>query len=72
MGISSDTLPLWKVNEYAETLVAQRISMVNGVAQVQVMGAQKFSVHIQVDPDRMNAHQIGINEVAGAIRGFRK
>ena len=70
MGISSETLPLYKVYEYAETLVAQRISMVNGVAQVQVMGSQKFSVHIQADPDKMNAHQIGINEVASAIRNW--
>jgi hydrophobe/amphiphile efflux-1 (HAE1) family protein len=70
MGISSTTLPLWKVDEYAETLVAQRISMVNGVSQVMIMGSNKFSVHVQADPDKMNAHQIGINEVAGAIRGW--
>jgi len=70
LGISSDVLPLWKVDEYAETLVAQRISMVNGVAQVQVMGAQKFSVHVQADPDKMNAHKIGINELASAISGW--
>jgi hydrophobic/amphiphilic exporter-1 (mainly G- bacteria), HAE1 family len=69
-GISSDILPLWKVDEYAETLIAQRISMVNGVAQVQVMGTQKFSVHVQADPDKMNAHQVGINELAGAIRNW--
>ncbi len=70
MGITSDTLPLWKVDEYAETLVAQRISMVSGVAQVMVMGAQKFSVHIQADPDRMNSHQIGINELANAVKSW--
>ena len=70
MGISSNTLPLWKVDEYAQTLVAQRISMVSGVAQVQVWGTQKFSVHIQADPDKMNAHKVGINEVANAIRSW--
>jgi hydrophobe/amphiphile efflux-1 (HAE1) family protein len=70
MGISSTTLPLWKVDEYAETLVAQRISMVNGVSQVMIMGSNKFSVHVQADPDKMNAHKVGINEVAAAIRGW--
>jgi HAE1 family hydrophobic/amphiphilic exporter-1 len=58
------------VDEYAETLLAQRISMVSGVAQVQVYGAQKYAVRIQVDPNkRARGRQIGIDEVATAIKG---
>src|SRR5882672_7147242 len=57
----SATVPLWTLDEYAETRVAQRISMVSGVAQVQVLGSQKFAVHAQLDPHALAARQIGIN-----------
>jgi HAE1 family hydrophobic/amphiphilic exporter-1 len=67
LSLSSDTLPLYTVNEYADTLLAQRISMVSGVSRVQVYGAQKYAVRVQVDPDRLAAHGIGIDEVQKAI-----
>src|SRR4051794_20077630 len=70
MTLVSDTLPLSKVDEYAETTIAQRIAMIPGVAQVNVMGAQKFAVRVKVNPDRLAAHQIGINEVADALRNW--
>ncbi|MCZ2150667.1 MAG: efflux RND transporter permease subunit, partial [Bryobacterales bacterium] len=69
-GLYSETLPLWKVDEYAETLVAQRLSMVNGVAQVNIMGQQKFAVHIQADPAQLAARKIGINELSNAVRDW--
>ncbi|MCC6369030.1 MAG: efflux RND transporter permease subunit [Bryobacterales bacterium] len=69
-GLYSDTLPLYKVDEYAETLVAQRLSMVNGVAQVNIMGQQKFAVHIQADPAQLAARKIGINELSNAVRNW--
>src|SRR5258707_10048122 len=47
LGLTSSTLPLWVLNEYAETLVAQRISTISGVAQVNVFGAPKFAGHVQ-------------------------
>ena len=50
MAVYSETLPLAVVNEYAETLMAQRISMISGVAQVQLYGAQKFAVRVELDP----------------------
>src|SRR5262252_5942468 len=56
--------------EYAETRVAQRISMVSGVAQVQVLGSQKYAVHAQLDPHALAARQIGINEVENALRNW--
>jgi HAE1 family hydrophobic/amphiphilic exporter-1 len=68
LALSSSTLPLSEVNEYAETLLAQRISMVSGVAQVQVFGSQKYAVRIQVDPRELANRGIGIDEVAEAVR----
>ena len=67
LSLNSQTLPLSTVNEYAETFIAQRISMVSGVAQVQVFGAQKFAVRAQLDPKALASRQIGIDEVASAI-----
>src|SRR5947207_1317821 len=64
---SAVTLPLWSVDEYAQSMLAQRISMVNGVAQVDVLGAAKYAVRIDVDPRKLSAHAIGIDEVTNAI-----
>ncbi|RJQ78428.1 MAG: acriflavine resistance protein B, partial [Desulfobacteraceae bacterium] len=69
MAVSSPVLPLSTVNEYAETLMAQRISMVSGVAQVMVYGAQKYAVRVQVDPNTLTHLGIGIDEVDKAIAG---
>src|SRR4030043_2166710 len=68
MALSSPTLPLSAVHEYADTFVAHRTSMVSGVAQVQVFGAQKYAVRAQLDPKALAARSIGIDEVANAIR----
>jgi HAE1 family hydrophobic/amphiphilic exporter-1 len=67
LALSSDTLPLSKVTEYADILLAQRISMVSGVSRVQVYGEQKFAVRVQVDPDQLASHNIGIDEVQKAV-----
>jgi HAE1 family hydrophobic/amphiphilic exporter-1 len=67
LSMNSPTLPLSAVDEYAETFIAQRISMISGVAQVQVYGAQKYAVRIQLDPKTLAARQIGIDEVARAV-----
>jgi HAE1 family hydrophobic/amphiphilic exporter-1 len=68
--ITSTTVPPWTLDEYAETRIAQRISMVSGVAQVQVLGSQKFAVHAQLDPHALAARQIGINEVEASLRAW--
>jgi HAE1 family hydrophobic/amphiphilic exporter-1 len=68
MALSSPTLPLSTVDEYAETLLAQRISMIDGVAQVAVFGSQKYAVRIQVDPDALAARGIGVDEVEKSIQ----
>src|SRR5262245_59612575 len=69
LTLSSDTLPLSQVNRYAEGLIAQRLSMITGVAQVNVFGPQKFAVRVDVDPSELAARQIGIDQVASAIAG---
>ena len=67
LALTSQTLPLSTVNEYAETYLAQRISTINGVAQVQVFGQQKYAVRVQVDPNALAARGVGINEVEQAV-----
>jgi HAE1 family hydrophobic/amphiphilic exporter-1 len=67
LAVSSPTLSLSALDEYAETFLAQRISTVDGVAQVQVFGSQKYAVRIQVDPQALVARGIGIDEVASAV-----
>jgi HAE1 family hydrophobic/amphiphilic exporter-1 len=68
MAVSSATLPPSVVHQYADTFMAQRLSMVSGVAQVQVFGEQKFAVRVQLDPEAMAARKIGIDEVTAAIQ----
>jgi HAE1 family hydrophobic/amphiphilic exporter-1 len=68
LTLSSPTLPLSTVDEYAETLMAQRISMINGVAQVSVFGSQKYAVRVQLDPNLMATRGIGIDDVQQAIQ----
>jgi HAE1 family hydrophobic/amphiphilic exporter-1 len=67
LALSSPTLPLYTVDEYAQTTMAQRISTVSGVAQVTVFGSQKYAVRVQVDPRALASRSIGIDEVATAI-----
>ena len=68
VALSSPTLKLSDVDEAAETTIAQRLSMVNGVAQVSVYGAQKYAVRVQVDPQALASRQIGIDEVTTALQ----
>jgi len=67
LALSSPTLPIYTVYEYADTFIAQRISMISGVAQVQVFGSQKFAVRAQLDPRALANRKIGINEVGNAL-----
>src|SRR5882762_2090859 len=66
--VSSPTLPLSKVNEYADTSLAQRLSTISGVAQVLVTGEQKYAVRVQVDPSALASRGIGIDDVATALQ----
>ncbi|MCC6228894.1 MAG: efflux RND transporter permease subunit [Phycisphaerales bacterium] len=68
VAVTSPTLPLYTLDEYAETLMSQRISQLPGVAQVVVYGSQKYAVRVQVDPQRLASMNIGIDEVARAVQ----
>ena len=67
IALSSPTLPLPMVNEYAETQLAQRLSTINGVAQVLVFGSQKYAVRIRANPDQLAARDMGIDELQKAV-----
>ena len=69
LSLTSSTLPAYTISEYADTVLAQRISMISGVANVQVFGANKYAVRVQLDPDQLAARNIGIDEVQRAIQG---
>ncbi|MGO8790065.1 MAG: efflux RND transporter permease subunit [Terriglobia bacterium] len=68
MAVHSDTLAPSTVDDYADTLMAQRISMITGVAQVQLYGAQKYAVRVQLDPQALATRGIGIDEVTDAVK----
>ena len=67
LALSSPTLPLSAVDEYAQTLIARRISTISGVAQVNVNGSQKYAVRAQLDPKAPASRQIGIDAAAPCI-----
>ena len=67
IALSSPTLPLSDVDEYGETLLAQQISTVSGVAQVGIFGSQKFAVRVQVNPKQLAARGIGLDDVQNAL-----
>src|SRR5262249_47363029 len=68
LSLTSSTLPLYTVDEYAQTLLAQRISMASGVSRVLVYGSQKYAVRVQLNPDALVARSIGIDEVQRAVQ----
>src|SRR3954469_2685591 len=65
--LRSSTLPLSTVNEYAESTIAQRISTVSGVAQVTIVAPARFAVRVDLDPRKLSAHGLGLDEVASAV-----
>jgi hydrophobic/amphiphilic exporter-1 (mainly G- bacteria), HAE1 family len=70
LGLTSETLPMSVLDDFAETQIAPRISMVSGVSQVQVFGAQKYAVRVQVDPQKLQNEKIGLNEVNLALQNW--
>ena len=67
MTLTSDTLPLSTLNEYAEVNIGQRLSTLDGVAQVNIFGPQKYAVRVQVEPELLAARGIGLDEVQKAL-----
>ncbi|HEU4649115.1 MAG TPA: efflux RND transporter permease subunit [Gemmatimonadales bacterium] len=68
LALTASQLPLSTLDEYGETTIAQRLSMVEGVAQVVVFGSQKYAVRVQLDPARLASRGMSIPQVADAIR----
>jgi HAE1 family hydrophobic/amphiphilic exporter-1 len=67
VAMTSTTMPLSRVDQYAESMLAQRLSMIEGVAQVNVYGSQKYAVRIALDPQALASRQLGVDEVADAV-----
>jgi HAE1 family hydrophobic/amphiphilic exporter-1 len=70
INVTSSTMPMSAVDDYAENVLAPRISMVEGVSQVNVQGSQKYAVRVQLDPNRLQSQSIGINEVDQALQNW--
>src|SRR4029079_612952 len=70
INLTSDSLDMTKVDEYAEDVLAPRISMVEGVAQVTVQGSARYAVRVQVDPEKLEAQKIGFNEIDTAVQSW--
>jgi len=67
LALTSKTLPLSAVDEYAESYIAQRLSLLEGVAQVLVFGSQKFAIRIKVDPNQLSSMGVGVDQVESAV-----
>ena len=70
LNLTSKTLPLPVLDDWAENVIAPRISMVSGVSQVVVQGSAKRAVRVQIDPDKLHAQNIGLNEISSAITNW--
>ncbi|MEI6615333.1 MAG: efflux RND transporter permease subunit [Cyanobium sp. ELA507] len=66
--LTSSVLPLSEVNRAAEIQIAQRLSMLSGVAQVNIFGAQKYAVRVKIRPQQLAARQLGVNDVVKAVQ----
>src|SRR4051812_16600074 len=70
LNLTSSTLSMAAVDEFAENVLAPRISTVDGVSQVQVQGAQKYAVRVQLDPEKLKAQKVGMNEVDQVLQNW--
>ena len=68
LALSAQTLPLQQLDDFANTQVAQRLSTINGVAQVVVFGSQKFAVRVFLDPEALSKRGLGLDRVVSAIQ----
>src|SRR5689334_4132644 len=68
LGVTSRTLPMAELNQFADQHIAQRLSMINGVAQIQVFGEQKYAVRVYLDPEALSKRALGLDKVVSAIQ----
>jgi HAE1 family hydrophobic/amphiphilic exporter-1 len=67
MAMYSDTLPLVQVSDYADSIVAQQISRIDGVGQVNIGGIQRPAIRIQIDPRRVASLGLQLDQIRTAI-----
>jgi HAE1 family hydrophobic/amphiphilic exporter-1 len=67
IAMTSKTMSNSQLDEYAETMLARRISMVSGVARVRVFGSQKYAVRVEADPEKLASRQIDLEQVRNAL-----
>jgi len=68
LGVTAQTLPMQALDEFADTHIAQRLSMINGVAQIVVFGSQKYAVRVLLDPEALSKRGLGLDKVVGSIQ----
>lgn len=68
LGVTAKTLPMTELDKFADTHIAQRLSMINGVAQVTVFGAQKYAVRVYLDPEALSKRGLGLERIVSAIQ----
>jgi HAE1 family hydrophobic/amphiphilic exporter-1 len=68
LALSAQTLPMQQLDDFANTQVAQRLSMINGVAQVVVFGSQRYAVRIYLDPEALSKRGLGLDKIVSAIQ----
>ncbi|MGC2412520.1 MAG: efflux RND transporter permease subunit [Stellaceae bacterium] len=66
-AVHSDALPLYRIDDYAYTIIAQKLSTVKGVAESRIFGQKPYAVHVQVNPGALAARGIGLEDVHNAI-----
>ncbi|HWI12630.1 MAG TPA: efflux RND transporter permease subunit [Burkholderiales bacterium] len=68
LAVTAKTLPMQALDEFADTHIAQRLSMINGVAQIVVFGSQKYAVRVFLDPEALSKRGLGLEKVVSAIQ----
>jgi hydrophobe/amphiphile efflux-1 (HAE1) family protein len=66
-AVSSDAMPIYRVDDYAFTILAQKISTITGVSEVDIAGQQQYAIHVQVNPLALAARNIGLEDVHSAL-----
>ncbi|MGE0211374.1 MAG: efflux RND transporter permease subunit [Parvibaculaceae bacterium] len=67
LGVQSDTMPLTQVDDFADNVLAQRLSQVEGVSQVVIGGEQKPAIRVQVDPARLASSGLTLEDLRGTL-----
>jgi hydrophobe/amphiphile efflux-1 (HAE1) family protein len=66
-AVYSDAMPLYRVDDYAYTIIAQKLSSISGVSEVDIAGQQQYAVHVQVNPMALASRGIGLEDVHNAL-----